>query len=125
MPVSFTDPLSITITGATSALPRVSSGEHESEYLSADGLIKLTAQHSSAARAKRMRRVLRIDHNKMAPDPFRPDENRAVSMSNYIVFDLPSWGYTNAEQLAVYTGFKTLYTATSDAMIIKLLGGES
>jgi hypothetical protein len=46
-------------------------------------------------------------------------------MSNYIVFDIPPVGYTNTEALAVYTGFKTLFTATSDALITKLLGGES
>jgi hypothetical protein len=46
-------------------------------------------------------------------------------MSNYIVFDLPVAGYTNAEALAVYTGFKTAFTASSDLLITKLLGGES
>jgi hypothetical protein len=46
-------------------------------------------------------------------------------MSNYIVFDVPQAGYTASEALAVYAGFKGLFTATSDAMITKLLGGES
>jgi hypothetical protein len=46
-------------------------------------------------------------------------------MSNYIVFDIPVAGYTNADVIAVYAGFKALYTATSDALITKLLGGES
>jgi hypothetical protein len=46
-------------------------------------------------------------------------------MSCYIVFDVPIAGYTNAEQLAVYTGFKTQFTATSDLLITKLLAGES
>jgi hypothetical protein len=46
-------------------------------------------------------------------------------MSNYIVFDLPIVGYTNAEALAVYTGFKTQFSASSDLLITKLLGGES
>jgi len=46
-------------------------------------------------------------------------------MANYIVFDLPPAGYTNTEALAVYTGFKTLFTSGSDALIVKLLGGES
>jgi hypothetical protein len=46
-------------------------------------------------------------------------------MSNYIVFDIPVAGYSNAEALAVYNGFKAVYTATSDALIVKLLGGES
>jgi hypothetical protein len=42
-----------------------------------------------------------------------------------MVFDIPTVGYTNAEELAVYTGFKTAYTASSDLLVTKLLGGES
>nr|QDH88414.1 MAG: hypothetical protein H2Rhizo311759_000001 [Leviviridae sp.] len=42
-----------------------------------------------------------------------------------MVFDLPVAGYTPTEALAVYTGFKTMYSATSDALVTKLLGGES
>jgi len=120
--MSFTDPQSITVSGVTSALPRTSVEEDASEYTSADGLLKLTASHDYG---KRTRRLLRIDAAKLTADPFRPSENVKVSMSNYIVFDLPPAGYTNADALAVYTGFKTLFTATSDALIVKLLGGES
>jgi len=46
-------------------------------------------------------------------------------MATYLVFDIPPAGYSNAEALAVYTGFKTLFTASSDALIVKVLGGES
>jgi hypothetical protein len=94
----------------------------ESEYTSGDGLIKLTASHSYG---KRTRRLLRVDHSKLAPDPFRPAENVKVGMATYIVFDLPPAGYTSTEALAVYTGFKGLYTASTDALVTKLLGGES
>jgi len=69
--------------------------------------------------------MLRIDTSKLTSDPFKPSENVKVSMSNYIVFDIPPAGYNAAEALAVYVGFKTLFSATSDAMIVKLLGGES
>jgi len=120
--MSFTDPQSITISAVTTSLPRVDVGRNASEYLSADGLIKLSASH---AYGRRTRRVLRIDHSKITADPFIPAQNTKVSMSNYIVFDVPPAGYTNAEALAVYTGFKAVYTATSDALISKLLGGES
>lgn len=120
--MSFTDPLSITISGVTTPLPRVSVGDDKSEYQSGDGLFTLSASHDYA---KRTRRVLRIDTAKLTADPFKPAENVKVSMSNYIVFDVPPAGYTPAEALAVYVGFKTLYSATSDAMIVKLLGGES
>jgi len=120
--MSLTDPQSITISGVTTPLPRVSLGKNQSEYLSADGLIKLSA---SNAYGRRTRRVLRLDHSKLTADPFIPANNTKVSMSNYIVFDVPVAGYTLADAQAVYTGLKTLFTASSDAVIVKLLGGES
>lgn len=120
--MAFTDPQSITVSAATSSLPRVNVGNNLSEYLSSDGLIRLSASH---ANGRRTRRVIRVDHSKITADPFIPAQNTRVSMSNYMVFDVPPAGYTNAEILAVYTGFKTLYSASSDALIVKLLGGES
>lgn len=120
--MSFSDPLSITIAGITSALPRVSVGEDSSEYQSSDGLIVVSANHNYG---KRTRRVLRLDTSKLTADPFKPAENVKVSMSNYIVFDTPPAGFSAADVLAAYVGFKTLFSATSDAMIVKLLGGES
>lgn len=120
--MAFTDPQSITISGVTIPLPRVNTGNNGSEYLSADGAVKLSANSSYG---KRTRRVLRIDHSKTTTDPFIPAQNTKVSMSNYIVFDVPVVGYSTADITAIYTGFKTLFSATSDAAITKLLGGES
>jgi hypothetical protein len=48
-----------------------------------------------------------------------------VNSAIYLVVDVPPAGYTNAEIMQVYNGFKALYTATSDAVITKLIGGES
>jgi hypothetical protein len=120
--MSLTDPQSITIAGVTTSLPRVATGKNLAEYLSSDGLIKLSAQH---AYGRRTRRVLRIDHSKITADPFIPAQNSKVSMSNYLVFDVPVAGYTLAQQAEVYEGFETLLTASSSALITKLLGGES
>jgi hypothetical protein len=120
--MAFSDPQSITISAATTSLPRVTSGDGESKYSSSDGLIDLSA---SSSYGNRIRRVIRVDHSKVTADPFIPAQNREVSMSNYMVFDVPNVGYTNAEIKAVYVGFNTLYTASSHALIDKLLGGES
>jgi len=120
--MAFTDPQSITISGSTISLPRTNVGNRSAEYESADGLVKLSASH---ALGRRERDVLRIDHSKITTDPFIPAQNSKVSMSCYMVFDLPPVGYTDTEALAVYTGFKGLFTASSDALITKLLGGES
>jgi hypothetical protein len=124
MPMALTDPQSITISAATSPLPRTFAEGDESHYTSADGLIQLSINHT-LAKGGRVRRLVRLDHSKLTSDPFKPSENVKVSLANYIVFDLPPAGYTSAEALAVYTGFKALYTATSDALITKVLGGES
>jgi len=122
MLMSFTDPQTVTISAVTTPLPRVSTSGDETTYQSADGLIQMLASHESG---KRIRHLLRINHSKLTADPFIPAENVKVSMSCYMVFDVPPVGYTAAEQLAVYTGFKTQFSASSDALITKLLAGES
>lgn len=120
--MAFTDPQSITISGTTTTLPRVSSGEGKSKYTSSDGLISLVA---STAYGRRQRHVLRLDHSKIAIDPLAPAMNAKVSASVYLVIDEPDMGYDNTELMALYAGFKTLITASSDALVSKVLGGES
>jgi len=120
--MSLTDPNSVTISGTTTSLPRISVGEDRSDYTSSDALIQLIASHDYG---KRVRRMIRLDTSKITADPFDTSQNVKVGMSVYTVFDLPPAGYTNAEALAVFTGFNTLCTATSNANISKLLGGES
>lgn len=120
--MSFTDPEPITIAGTALTLPRISVEKNASTYQTGDGLVKLTASHNYG---RRIRRMLRIDHAKTAPDPYLTTKTDPVSMSCYIVFDLPTFGYTNQQAKDVYVGFNTLYTATSHALIDKVLGGES
>jgi hypothetical protein len=122
MLMAFADPQSITINAVTSSLPRTNVQNNKAEYTSADGLVKLTASH---AYGRRNRRVLRVDHSKIAADLFIPSQNAKLSMSNYIVFDVPTLGYSTTEAKQVYDGFKALFTGTSDALIVKLLAGES
>jgi len=120
--MSFADPQTVTISAVPITLPRTSVDKDESEYTSGDGLVKLLVSHEYG---KRSRRMIRIDHSKLTTDPFRPSENVKVGMSNYVVFDLPAAGYTTAEALAVWVGFNTALTASSNALISKVLGGES
>jgi hypothetical protein len=123
--MSFSDPQSVTLPAplaGTTSLPRVISGNRTSTYQSADGNITLVA---SSQVGNRIRRVLRLDHKKIAVDPLISTQNLERSMSCYLVFDLPVTGYSSAEALAVYTGLKTAMSASSDALITKLLGGES
>jgi hypothetical protein len=122
--MAFTDPQSVTINAVTSPLPRTFSEGNESRYTSADGLIALSANHTLVKQG-RERHLLRIDHSKLTTNPFDSSENVKVNMAYYVVFDLPPAGYTDAEALQVFVGFNTLITASSNALITKLLGGES
>jgi hypothetical protein len=120
--MSFADPQSVTISGTAISLPRTSVEGDDVTYQSADGLVQVLASHDYG---KRNRHLLRINHSKITADPFIPAENTKVSMSCYMVFDLPPAGYTAADALAVYTGFKGQFTASTDLLISKLLAGES
>jgi hypothetical protein len=120
--MAFTDPIALTINSVGLTLPKVSTEGDETTYQTADGLVVVEASHDYG---KRNRHLLRIDHSKVTADPFIPADNVKVGMSNYLVFDVPPAGYTATEALQVYQGFKTWFTATSDAVITKLLGGES
>lgn len=122
--MAFTDPLSITVSGTTTPLPRTFSEGNEAKYTSADGLIAVSANHTLVKQG-RERHLLRVDHSKLTANPFDSSENVKVNMAYYVVFDLPPAGYTDAEALAVYVGLNTLMTASSNALTAKLLGGES
>lgn len=122
--MSLADPQSITINAVTQSLPRTFSEGSESAYTSADGLWRLSINHNLVKQG-RTRRLLRFDHAKVSADPYVPTQNVKVNSAIYMVVDVPPAGYTNTELMQIYTGFKTLYSASSDAVIAKLLGGES
>lgn len=121
--MSFTEPLSLTVAPAAAvSLPRTSVGKDTSSYRSADGLLEIVAQ---SVYGRRSRRSLRCNHSKVVPDPLVSSVNVPVGMSIILTIDTPRTGYTAVEALALYTGFKTLFSASSDTLITKLLGGES
>jgi hypothetical protein len=125
--MSFADPQTITIAPAAAlSLPRLQTADAEgnpSVYQSADGLTVLTVSHESAKKG-RIRRLVKISVSKLAPDPYRNTENRRVSMSTHVVFDVED-GWSQAEQKAVWDGFITQLQATSGLLVTKVLAGES
>lgn len=120
--MAFTDPQSITISGTTTSLPRVSTGAGSSSYQSNDGL---TVLKFASAYGRRTRQTARVDVTKISADPYLPAQNVKQSMSAFVVFDRPVAGFSNTEALAIYTGLATLLSSTSYAAVTKLLGGES
>jgi len=122
--MALADPLTVTISAVPIVLPRTFGEGRETKYESADGLVAVSANHTLVKQG-RERHLFRIDHSKLTANPFDSSENMKVNMAYYAVWDLPPAGYTDAEALAVTVGFNTLMSAGTNAVITKLLGGES
>lgn len=120
--MAFADPQSITINAIANSLPRVAAKNVNSGAFSKDdGNVAMSVSHQIG---KRARRTIRVDHRKVAADPFVTGMNTSFSMSVYLVVDAPLVGYTIAEQKQVVDGFTAYLTASTGAKVTQLLGGE-
>lgn len=120
--MSFADPQTVTINAVPKTLPRTSTRDSAGVFTQDTGDVKLLV---SSAYGKRTRRTARLDTRKTASDPLFPAQNAPYSMSCYIVVDVPTTGYTVAEQKQNVDGFIAWLSASSGAAITKLLGGEN
>lgn len=120
--MAFADPQSVTINAVAKSLARTGSGLNVGSFSKDDGEVKMAISH---AYGKRNRRTLRIDHQKLTTDTLDPSINTTYSMSCYIVVDVPTIGYTIAEQKQVVDGLTAYLTASSGARVTQLLGGEA
>lgn len=118
----YSDPQSLTINSVAQSLPRTSSGTNSGVFTKDDGNVKLTVSHQYG---KRNRRQLRVDFRKVAADPLATGYNKEYSMSTYLVVDVPTVGFTVAEQKQVVDALSAYLTATSGSNVTKLLGGEN
>ena len=120
--MSFADPQSVTINAVAQSLPRTSSGVNSGNFSKDDGTVKLGIAHQTG---KRIRRTIRLDHQKYAADPLVSSQNVLRSMSVYVVVDVPLQGYTITEQKQIVDGLTAYLTASSGARVTQLLGGEN
>lgn len=117
------DPQSVTINAVAQSLPRTPSGDNNAGvFTKEDGTLALKISHSYA---KRTRRQVRLDFNKITADPLVPSQNQKISGSVYLVIDQPVTGYTNAELKQHVEGFLAWLSASSGAKITTILGGEA
>jgi hypothetical protein len=129
----FSDPISLTPgasfdVGAVS-LPRVSQQGTISVYqagplsVNAGSLLRVSASHQYG---RRVRRVLRCDYSDNAGSTLISGTTAPRSMSCYVVFDVPNGSpFTATDQLALFNGLKGTWSASTDALMKKVLGGES
>jgi hypothetical protein len=120
--MAFADPQSVTINAVAQSLPRVSSEKNSGGFRKDDTTVALSVSHSYA---KRTRRVIRLDHKKIAADPLLAGTNTSYNAAVYLVVDLPQVGYTVAEAKQLVDALTAYLTASSGARATQLLGGEN
>lgn len=119
--MAFSDPQSLTINAVATSLPRIGFGTDKGTFSTADGTVRLTISHTSG---KRIRHTIRVDHSKVAADPFVPAVNQKVGMSAYTVIDNPPNGYTATDIKQIVDALTAFLTATSGVNVTRVLGGE-
>lgn len=120
--MAFADPQSVTINAVAQSLPRTGISESVGTFRKEDGTV--TLKISQGGNTKRNRQAVRLDFEKVAPDPLMPAINTAYSMSVTLVVDTPVVGFTNTEEKYVVDALTAYLTASSGARVTQLLGGE-
>jgi len=118
----FSDPQSVTINAVAQSLPRTSMGANSGVFTKDDGLVKMSVSHSYG---KRTRRLIRLDHAKIAADPLLAGVNVMASCAVHLVIDTPQTGYTAVEVKQIVDALTGYLTASSGANVTKIVGGES
>lgn len=119
--MALADPQSVTI-GSAISLPRTGQGVTSGVFTSADGMVRLLVSHNLG---RRKRTTVRLEHRKVAANPFDSSVNAEYSMTSYLVIDWPTVGYTVAEAKQVVDGLVNFLAAGSGAVVTKVLGAET
>lgn len=114
----FTSPQSLTINTVTSNYHQVTDDAISTTYRTQDGTLEFKVSHQVTA--KRARRMARLDQTKVAADPLTA-VNTYQKAGVYIVFDEPSFGFTDAEVEDLVEALKTWLTS---ANITAMLAGR-
>jgi hypothetical protein len=120
--MAFADPQSITISSVARSLPRTGSGTASGQFQTADANTVLTVSHGYG---KRVRHTVSLVTKKLASDPLRPADNVPVSATYRFIIDAPVQGYSAADLEADIVGFLNSLTASTNANLKKLIGGEN
>jgi len=120
--MSFPDSLTGTFDGSAVTLNRTSVLGFSATYQSADGLATVVVSHD---KKKRTRHHFKVTVTKSVSDPLVPANSAPVSVSSYTVVDVPLFGYSTADQIKIAAGQMSMLTASSNALLTKLIGNES
>lgn len=118
--MALADPQTVTIDGTAHSLARMASEPGRQPYATSDGFRRFVILQS---KGKRKRSAIRFETTKAVTDPLTglsSYQDAAV----YVMFDRPLVGFTNDELAKIFVGVSTAMTASTNALTLKVLGGE-
>jgi hypothetical protein len=119
----FSDPISVLFDGSTStSLARITDDGLSSTYSSADRTKTVDISHQVTSNGRR-RTTVRLTQKKVSADPIS-SVNKEVSMSAYIVYDLPPWGFDDSDMVKLTIAIDAFLSAGTYAAVHKLYGSE-
>jgi len=118
--MAFADPQAFTVGTAQSAprVPDVKGGAFKTN----DQQFTLSISQNYG---KRVRREIRLDQTKIVVDPLFDAQNKKVDAGVYLVVNHPTQGYSVTELKDLVKGLLGNLTASTDANLVKFLGGEA
>jgi len=119
----FADPITITVNSVAQTLNRTSMGVNSGAFRTADGTHSLTISHQLGKSFNQ--RMIRLDRVQNVSDPFTTGEFLTAPDSVWLVSRTPGTLLSVASQKQLDDGFLSFLSASTGAMITKLLNGES
>lgn len=117
------DPMTVTVgSNPAKTLPRTRVTPEGATYVSDDGDLSVTFQHSYG---KRQRHLARIEFRKKAADPLTSGLNQIYSGRVHIVTDAPLVGFTAAELNDFALALTSMLGSGTPEIALRHLQGES
>lgn len=117
----FADPTVITVNAIAKSLNRTGTGTDSAAYATTDRAYRMTTAHSYG---RRTRRLIKLIHDSLVANPLVSGQNVNQTCSVHLVIDAPN-GYDATLLKQDVDGFLAALTASSGALVTKLIAGES
>ena len=117
-----TEPQSVT-TDAAHSLPRTGTSANSGEFKNSTDGYDLVISHDYSS--SRQRHVVWLEQEKIVADPLFSTQNKKVVARATLTISAPNSGFTPTQLKELAKGLMTNLTASTDANLIKIIGGES
>lgn len=124
--MAFSDPFAITVNSVALTLPKTGTLEHGGVYSKDDNTVLVRVNHIPAKNSQgTTKRTLELDVVKTAADPLNASVNVQKTFKFFLNVVEPAVGFSSAEKKDIAQSLMTAVNASSGAILVKWLGGES